>query len=262
MMLQSLANKGIGIGCPSWIWPGDILMNVKRLLGLVDDVQLLFFESKEKESLPSDALIIELHALRNELSYSVHLPVDVDLSSYESVETHLRFIEKTLRLDPQAYILHAAPDGRTLFNNDWRERVHKHIAQIIERSGVPPEFLCLENQYYPFMEVEPIINDLRLSVCFDVGHVLNYEFDWHNYTQKYLPQTRVIHAQGYDAMTGKAHRDLQQLNDSYLKDLLAFCLSEQSNVRLMTLEVFDEDKLMRSLQCLKNFHFCREASCE
>jgi hypothetical protein len=52
------------LGTTSYIYPADIITNVRRLAGKVQDVELVIFEFDEgSNSLPDDDTIAELNAL-------------------------------------------------------------------------------------------------------------------------------------------------------------------------------------------------------
>ena len=110
------------IGTSSYIWPDDILPNVVQLAPLVDDVELVLFESDEYGSnLPSEAVIAELQQLAraHDLTVTVHLPLDLRLGDEGAVrdvslEKARLVMERTRALDPFAYIVHL--DGKAIQN--------------------------------------------------------------------------------------------------------------------------------------------------
>ena len=61
------------LGTTSYIWPDDILPNVRQLAPLVDDIELVLFESDEYGSnLPDKDVIAELKQLA--LAYGLTYP--------------------------------------------------------------------------------------------------------------------------------------------------------------------------------------------
>ena len=69
------------LACPSFVYSAGYVDNVRRLAPFVDEIQLLFFESRPSENLPSRQLIHELAELAEatKITYNVHLPTDIFL---------------------------------------------------------------------------------------------------------------------------------------------------------------------------------------
>ncbi len=66
------------LGTTSYIYPADIITNVRRLAGKGQDVELVIFELDEGSSvLPDDDTIAELSSLgaEHDMTYTVHLPL-------------------------------------------------------------------------------------------------------------------------------------------------------------------------------------------
>ena len=112
------------IGTTSYIIPADIQPNVEYLAPLVDDVELVLFETDEYGSnLPDAALCVRLNeiAYAHSLTYTVHLPLDLRLGD-EGDPGHIslvkaeRVIAATRNLAPFAYTVHL--DGRPLMAAD------------------------------------------------------------------------------------------------------------------------------------------------
>jgi len=85
------------LGTTSYIYPADIITNVRRLAGKVQDVELVIFEPEECSSgLPDDGTIAELNSLGAEhgMTYIVHLPLGLGLADEQAsvaafaIDTH------------------------------------------------------------------------------------------------------------------------------------------------------------------------------
>ena len=77
------------IGTTSYIIPADILPNVEYLAPLVDDVQLVLFETDEHGSnLPDATLRQRLADLAAQygITYTVHLPLDLRLGDTNGMD--------------------------------------------------------------------------------------------------------------------------------------------------------------------------------
>ncbi|RME36673.1 MAG: hypothetical protein D6793_05375 [Thermoflexia bacterium] len=75
------------LGSTSYVYPADILPNVQRLAGLVEDVELVLFEIPQASNLPDIRTIEGLRevARRYRISYTVHLPTDLQLGAERDV---------------------------------------------------------------------------------------------------------------------------------------------------------------------------------
>jgi len=100
------------LGTTSYILPDAIVPNVRFTGPFVDEVELVLFESRFEDNLPTPKVIEELHGLAREydLSYNVHLPTDVFLGHpdagmrRQACDTILSFYGRTLPLRPTSYL--------------------------------------------------------------------------------------------------------------------------------------------------------------
>jgi len=250
------------LGTTSYIIPDDILPNVAFLADKVDDVELVLFESDELANIPSASTVRRLAALASEhrLTFTVHLPLDIHTGSVEearrqlSVEKCLRIMDRAAPLDPVSYILHLDGDRRGgVPSADIPRWLANHRRSLAELLGhVPAERLSIETLDYPIALIAGIIAELGLSVCSDIGHLLLYGYDVQAHLDLHLARTRVIHLHGID--NGKDHRAITHLEPMFLADLLRRLTGEDPFRGVLTLEIFGEDDLQRSLQALqRNF---------
>ena len=108
------------LGTTSYIIPDDILPNARYLAGKVRDIELILFEVDDgPNNLPSPEVIDELSkiAKSNDMTYTVHLPLDLKLGEDgserdQSLVKAKRVIDCTRGLDPWAYVLHL--DGKAV----------------------------------------------------------------------------------------------------------------------------------------------------
>ena len=95
------------IGTTSYIIPDDILPNVRYLADKVKDIELVLFDIDEYCNIPDGDQSAELKNLaeKNGLSYTVHLPLNLNFSDKESdisIEKALKVISGTRDLSPWA----------------------------------------------------------------------------------------------------------------------------------------------------------------
>lgn len=247
------------LGTTSYIIPDNIIPNARYLADKIDDIQLVLFES-ENISLPSRNDIAELKDIadRNDLTYSIHFPLDTSLGTpgkarADSVRKHIEIIKLTAPLQPSAYIVH--------FNGDhnehdcmspsedmprWLSNNRRSVEEIVTETGIAPPELCIETLSYPFSLVEDIVMDLDLSVCLDVGHLVLNGYSVEQHLDQWLDRTRSIHVHG--VADGVDHLDLSRL-DTKTFDLVHDRIKDRKDL-VLTLEVFSENDFNRSLEVI------------
>jgi len=246
------------LGTTSFIYPATWSVNVERLAGRVDDVELLIFEATRDRDLPDEAELAELAALqqRTGLSFTVHTPLGLGLASEdkawqrESVERIWRVVEVTRMLSPHGWLVHVnggQGEGSPVPADEegWRRRARWSLLELVAR-GVPPERICIESLNYDFARIEPVIAELGLSVAVDVGHLLRDGRSIDGVLSGNLARTRVIHWHGVDS-DGRDHRSLRLWPRCLAKALLR-SLIDADYRGVLTLEVFGENDFEESLQ--------------
>jgi sugar phosphate isomerase/epimerase len=243
------------LSVPSFVYPADYAANVRLLGPFVDEIELLFFESDER-SLPSEEQIQELAALASQhaLSYNIHLPLDLDLGSESTPRRHYavdrltRFIQQTAPLSPTTRTLHLLCSDKDPNGLDaWRARTTDSLKTLIGKTALPPRAISVETLNYSPAWMAPIIEQLDLGVCMDVGHVLRYGFDLQAVLGLYSDRIDIIHLHGVAG--NKDHLGLDQLPPSAQKVMQAH-LSNFSGT--LSLEIFAFTPLQSSLLFLSN----------
>ena len=243
------------LGSTSYVYPDDILPNVRRLAGIVDDIELVLFEVDSASNLPNAATVAELRRLAEPagMTYTVHLPLDLRLADPDraggslSLEKGLRVIASTRGLDPYAYIVHL--DGMSELARGpaadwprWRADCAAALSRLAEACGHAGR-LCIENlERYPIAEVVPVLDLLPVSLCLDVGHLWLAGLAAEPLLWRYRSRLRVIHLHGIGE---RDHQSLRLMPESLVHGFLdALRTSEYAGV--VTLEVFNEDDFFGS----------------
>ncbi len=251
------------IGTTSYILQADILKNSEFLAPLVDDIELVLFESDEISNLPEKKEIEYLVEIGRKfgISYTVHLPLDIYLASSDeeirkkSISKCMKVINITSCLKPFGYIIHFNSLESDRFRKKgkkiWREILDTSICEIIN-SGVDSKLLCVETLDYPFEVIEDILTKRQLSVCLDIGHLLLYGYSWERYLNKFLNQIKIIHLHGNEK--GVDHKAISLIDSDFFKKLKENF--ERFNFRefVLTIEVFSQKDLHLSLETLLRFY--------
>lgn len=246
-------NYPFRLSVPSFIYPADYVTNVERLGPFVDEIELLFFESAP-ESLPTTKEIDHLKraAGRLDITYNVHLPLDLALGSRNIRERHravsslTEILERVRPLAPTTHTLHLTIDGYDIQDGSavgiWQERCVQSLENLLSASRLMPEMISIETLDYPPHLFAPIVERLNTAVCLDVGHILRYGFDLESILQRHAERIAIFHLHGVAG--DRDHLSLTALSDDALRTVTAFIAIYTGTV---SLEVFSFDRLASSL---------------
>lgn len=252
------------VGTTSYIIPDDILPNVRFLAGQVDDIQLILFESDEITNLPSPKVIQELAAIgRDEnLTYTVHFPMDVYLGADDAAERHRslgkcqRIIDLCEPLDVMTYALHLAPadpddrrESPAVNLATWQAACNASLS-ILTRAVPSPRQLCIETLAYRFDVVDPLLEQHDLGVCLDIGHLLLGGYDVCAHLKKYRDRLHLMHIHG--VQEGRDHHSLRHLDPALLTAAIQ-TMAGGDAYRVMTVEIFNETDFQESMAVLEAY---------
>jgi adenosylcobalamin phosphodiesterase len=244
------------LGTTSYIIPDDILPNARYLAGKVRDIELILFEVDDgPNNLPSPEVIDELSkiAQNNDLTYTVHLPLDLKLGEDgsardESLVKAKRVIDCTCGLNPWAYVLHL--DGKAVRTSTDGESIKRWQAQSVRALGMvsdwagSPNKLAVENlETYPLDFIQPVLDRIPVSRCVDIGHLWLDGHDPIPYLQAALPRTRVVHIHG---IAERDHRSLAHMPQEKVSAVFDELL-RASYEGVLTLEIFSEEDFLSSM---------------
>ncbi len=245
--------RAFRLGATSCIYPGDIVANVRQLAPHVDDIELVLFDTDNHgANIPDPANIAALRALArdNALTYTVHLPCDLDPHDARAFEKIFRALDATRPLEPFAYIAHL--DGRDLQNNPARDTIARWQAdarRALDRAiaQIEPARLCIENleTWSPDFFAE-LIAAKNLARCVDVGHFWKQRRDPLPHLREQIARTRVVHLHGVD---GRDHESLAKQSRAEVGRVLDF-LARADFAGVATLEIFSADDLISSQQVI------------
>ncbi|MHC4250392.1 MAG: cobamide remodeling phosphodiesterase CbiR [Planctomycetota bacterium] len=239
------------IGATSFVLHADLAANVRALAPLVDDIEVVVFESDEVSPLPDDETLdlMRRAADEHDVTYTIHLPLDVRLASPDPAE-HTRAVGVCRRVmgrmrevGPFAYVAHVTGgDGAA---------ARESLGRLGEAAG-DPALVCVENLAAPTGALVRLAADAGASLCFDVGHAAldgNERDGCAGWLERHVRSVRVLHIHGF--ADGKDHRDLSCLPEGVLGRIAAALVGDAARPRVLTIEVFDEASFARSLAAME-----------
>lgn len=240
------------LGTTSYILADDILPNAHYLADKVQDIELVLFEVDDgQNNLPSPADILKLReiAAGADLSYTVHLPLDLKMGSngdslHRSLKKAQAVILRTRPLDPYAYVLHL--DGKGVQDYEgWVEQASRSLELVAEWAG-DPTLLAVENlENYPLDFIDPVLDEVAVSRCLDVGHLWLEGHDPVPFLERHLERARVVHIHGKGT---RDHQSLAHVDRVSLQAVLK-CLDGFEGV--LTIEIFNRADLESSIEALR-----------
>jgi sugar phosphate isomerase/epimerase len=249
------------LGTTSYIIPDDVVPNIRYLADKVDDIELVLFESDEMSNIPDPDAVATLNRLAadNDLTYTVHLPLDTFLGSGDesvrrnSVEKHLRVIDRMSPLEPFAWVVHFEGDVRETTPSDnmprWVDALRRSAAELTEH--VAADLFAVEYIGYPFPHIESVLDEYGLSLTFDLGHMVLYDDPYAELMDKYLPRSKVVHIHG--TIDGRDHKSLRAMPPDSLRALLSHLSADSRHERVVTIEVFGQDDFDDSLSVMERY---------
>ena len=250
------------LGTTSFIYRDDVLPNVRKLAALVDDVEIVIYEYNERSPLPDAGVWTALQELaaQHDLTYTVHLPLDLTLASADStmrersVATARAVMAATAGLRPWAWVVHAEPaPGGPADWAEWRAAAGDSLRRLGDAAGEwtgEADRLCVENleSAPPELPLE-LAERLQIGACLDVGHLFKRGLDAAPYLDGTLDRTRVVHLHGWNGEWD--HVSLTALAPESLAPVVER-LWRGPYAGVVTLEVFSEEDLFGSWQCLRD----------
>jgi adenosylcobalamin phosphodiesterase len=256
-----MKNFPFRLGTTSYIIPDDILPNARYLAGKVRDIELILFEVDDgPNNLPPAEVIDELSkiAQENDLTYTVHLPLDLKLGEHgserdQSLVKAKRVIDCTRGLNPWAYVMHL--DGRAVRTSTDAELIRRwqghsvRALEIVSEWAGSPDRLAVENlETYPLDFIQPVLDRIPVSRCVDIGHLWLDGHDPIPYLQAALPRVRVIHMHG---IAERDHRSLAFMPQEKVRAVWQELIRARYE-GVLTLEIFSEEDFLSSLEVIEN----------
>jgi len=241
----------------SCVIPESILANLLFLGPYLDEVELVFFETRTETNFPSHQDIRDMRQVAEDLdiTFNVHLPGDLFFGDPDPAlrarfrDTTLRFYERTLPLDPTLYILHLdsrRADG--IVEPDiyaWSDRVEDSLTALV-KAGLDPALVAVENLEYPLDKLMPFVERIGLKTCLDIGHIILYGHDLQTQLDRHFSQSAMIHLHG--VRQGVDHLGVQWISPGDW-EMISSLLADYTGG--LSIEIFSIEDLAASLDRLE-----------
>jgi len=237
------------LGSTSYVWPAGLAANAHHLGPLVDDVELVLFQVDGHSNLPGKRTVAALRDLagRHDLTYSVHLPLDLAPAAPASLRLAETVLDCTRKLSPAAVVLHL--DGRAVEGTPgeaglarWRDEARRALDRVVELAGDAGR-VCVENlENYSPEHFLPLLDETGAGLCVDVGHMWLVGRDPLPFLAEHLGRTRVVHLHGIGS---RDHQSLRHQDAGQVAAVLAL-LAARGYDGVLTLEVFGRDDFLAS----------------
>jgi hypothetical protein len=231
---------GWPLAATSWLWPKTLPENLRRIGAWklpIRQVALLFYQSAASLAYtPAD------FAAPDHLESHVHLPVDLPWESGpEAVwDVITRLMELAAPLSPWAGVLHPPAEPSRLAG-----------VAALWRSRSPGWRLLVEN--IPGQDLKahwPVIREMDLPVCLDVGHLMAFGQHWLLEEPDLPGRVELLHCYAPGIVRERhEHLPLSELSPSQARTILAVLGLIGANTPIL-FEVFSESHLR---DCLENF---------
>lgn len=252
---QSFKNSYLfKLGSTSFIYPDLYSENVRMLGPYLDEIELLLFESLDKDSFPDEYEMKQLAELKEtfKISYNVHMPTDVNLASPNPSErshaaaVYYRVYDLFKPLDPSTLTLHLSYDPKSHGGESlWQAYAIRGVSDLLQM-GVDSRLISVETLDYPIDMLKHLIEEFDLSVCLDVGHVILHGGDPLAVYEQYKDRISIMHLHGVHQGCDHVSLDLMDPADfTKVRTML------EDFTGTVSLEVFSFENLKRSLDFLR-----------
>ncbi|MBS3759731.1 MAG: TIM barrel protein [Desulfobacterales bacterium] len=240
------------LAATSFIYPDYMAPNARMLGPYLDEMELLFFESRHPGSLPQPQEIHELKSLSQKygLSYNIHLPLDISLTAKaaaerrQAVETIKYCIDLAGCLSPTTWTIHLPYEDEGDDFNDWLDRTGESLSQLFP-AYIEGSMFSVETLSYPLEWIDGLLRAFDLSICLDICHMAVHGLDWKAFYELYAEKIPIIHLYGF--RKAHEHLGLDQLSAD-IRQSVAEILDRFYGT--LCLEVFSYPHLDASLKIL------------
>lgn len=230
------------IAAPSFVWSGRVGENCYYLENMVDEVELVFFETEfclnyDEQDLPGDLINLDL-------DFHLHLPLDLPWN--KGIAEVIRKISKLNAqveyLSPHCFVLHPPADPQVFmeFYRAWKRHPDLNARTLL-----------LENvRENNLLQIWSWIEQTDCRICLDLGHLLHYRQQAILDQKQLWNRLEMLHIYGEQHCS--KHTSLQNLS-SEGQDMLKSILQIFPREKTLVVEVFTSEDLTQSLDILSKW---------
>nr|WP_290666686.1 cobamide remodeling phosphodiesterase CbiR [Ardenticatena sp.] len=232
------------LGSTSYVVRGDLVTNAYALRHVVDDIELVLFDTGQMCNYPTAN---EMHTLArlaalHGLTFSLHLPTHLALVHHEAhvrraaIREAVALIQQCAALPLSAVVVHLDGGNEPAGTAAWQAWAYEALIALRDVSPAP---LCVENlENAPCEAFVPVVEGCGVAYCLDVGHVWKLGGDPVALWRRWWPRLRVVHLHAV-APSGD-HASLDSADEVALRRVV--CRLVRYGWRgVLTLEVYEED---------------------
>ena len=239
------------LAAPSCVLPADVGTNCAALARHFPELGLCFFETGACLAYTGADLPKSLDALP--VRWHMHLPLDLpwDNGPQAVAGIILALAAKVAGLAPWAYVLHPPGEADELRMNGAEQL--RCLALALAQGGLNPKALLVENiQGRDLEAMWPVVRELGLGVCLDLGHMLERGQEEFLDLPGLWAHTRMLHLNAPDPAKPGRHAALDRL-DPAGRALLGRMLGAFAPGGSVVLELFSPGELFDSLRFVSGF---------
>lgn len=235
------------LGTTSYIVPNDLCTNATHLRNIVDDMQLVLFDTPAASNIPTSDEIDELaHIAGDTLTYSLHMPTHVRFASAsvaerrQSIREAIDLLDRCASLPLSVVVVHLEGDepvdGNSRTWEDWQAAATESLCALDAATDVP---ICVENieRYHP-KHALPAVKAAGSHFCVDIGHEWKVGRSPIDLLARRLNRTRALHLHAVGPEHD--HDALTHAPAGELADVLQM-LHDRAWDGVLTLEVYEDD---------------------
>lgn len=235
------------LGTTSYIIRDDLCANAAYLRNIVDDMQLVLFDTPAASNIPTPDEITELARIAGDtLTYSLHMPTHIRLANANDnhrrsdVHEAIELLTRCAPLPLSAVVVHLEGDeparGHPRTWAGWQAAATESLRALVSASDAP---ICVENieRYHP-KHMAAAVDAAGSQFCVDIGHEWKAGRHPVDLLSRRLHRTRALHLHAvgpdYD------HDVLTYAPVDAVVDVLRL-LRDHAWDGVLTLEVYEDD---------------------
>ncbi len=254
------------ISAPSMVFGMDLLENVRLLAGLVNNVEIVLYNTPNIHNFPNQKEIGTLKKIGDQenVTFTVHLPASLEVASQdkkirkESIQQAKDLLNSLAEINPIHYILHIPFTQPTLVPvpglyftpecqekwDEWTKRALESLEMLNETMGRSNKLLVENINYSPFF-LKPFTKNGLCELCLDLGHLILGQENVIELIKEYLHVTKEIHLHGVKGY--EEHLSLSMLSKDLVWKWLRYIIRSHFN-GVINLEVFNPKDLKSSME--------------